>query len=260
MIGAGLFVRTLSNLHAIDVGFNRENILLVSINGRQAGYRDAALARFYAGLLDRFREIPGVRAATRVQLPAGGALRQQRLGVHPRPDAPAGRSHRRLVCMSIRPSSKPCRFLCCWAAAWNRAIWPPPPWPWSIRNLRPRSSAAKTRSAASSRSAKPAGPLFEIVGVAKAAHYNSLQEEAQPVIYIPYTQDLTGRCAAFVLRATHGGPSAECRGGRPPHCSRRQFERLHHRSHHPGAAHRADHFAGAHLRGSGQLVSRRWPC
>ncbi len=47
VIGAGLFVRTLSNLHSIDVGFNRENILLVSINGRQAGYRDAALARFY---------------------------------------------------------------------------------------------------------------------------------------------------------------------------------------------------------------------
>src|SRR5262249_43184811 len=58
VIGAGLFVRTLANLHAIDVGFNRENLLLVSLNGRQAGYKDARLARFYAGLLDRFREIP----------------------------------------------------------------------------------------------------------------------------------------------------------------------------------------------------------
>src|SRR5262249_2056206 len=48
VIGAGLFVRTLSNLQAIDVGFNRENLLLVSINGRQGGYREAALPRFYA--------------------------------------------------------------------------------------------------------------------------------------------------------------------------------------------------------------------
>ena len=66
---AGLFVRTLSNLHSIDVGFNRENILMVTINGRQAGYRDAALARFYAGLLEKFRGIPGVRAATASNLP-----------------------------------------------------------------------------------------------------------------------------------------------------------------------------------------------
>ena len=69
VIGAGLFVRTLSNLHAIDVGFNRENVLLVSLNGRQGGYREAALARFYQGLLDRFREIPGVRAASASTFP-----------------------------------------------------------------------------------------------------------------------------------------------------------------------------------------------
>jgi predicted permease len=53
VIGASLFVRTLLNLNSIDVGFNRENILLVTINGRQGGYREAALARFYQGLLDR---------------------------------------------------------------------------------------------------------------------------------------------------------------------------------------------------------------
>jgi len=37
VIGAGLFVRTLSNLYAIDVGFNRENVLLVNVSGRQPG-------------------------------------------------------------------------------------------------------------------------------------------------------------------------------------------------------------------------------
>ena len=51
------------------------------------------------------------------------------------------------------------------------------------------------------------GPLLEIVGVAKAAHYNSLQEEAPPVIYLPYTQrqnlDALGNIV-FELRT--GGP------------------------------------------------------
>ena len=64
LVAAGLFVRTLGNLHAVALGFNRENLLLVSLNARQAGYQDAALMRFYDGLLDRFRAIPGVRAAS----------------------------------------------------------------------------------------------------------------------------------------------------------------------------------------------------
>ena len=63
VIAANLFVRTVSNLNKIDLGFNRENILIFSLNARQAGYKDAALGRFYADMRDRFRTIPGVRSA-----------------------------------------------------------------------------------------------------------------------------------------------------------------------------------------------------
>ncbi|HZL55927.1 MAG TPA: ADOP family duplicated permease, partial [Bryobacteraceae bacterium] len=63
VIAAGLFVRTLSNLHSVTLGFNRENILLFSLNARQAGYKDAALARFYENLGKAFQAIPGVRSA-----------------------------------------------------------------------------------------------------------------------------------------------------------------------------------------------------
>jgi len=64
LVAAGLFVRTLGNLHSVALGFNRENVLLVSLNARQAGYQDDALMRFYDDLLTRFRAVPGVRAAT----------------------------------------------------------------------------------------------------------------------------------------------------------------------------------------------------
>src|SRR5437763_587453 len=40
LVGASLFVRTLSNLHSLDVGFERENILLFKVNARQAGHRN----------------------------------------------------------------------------------------------------------------------------------------------------------------------------------------------------------------------------
>jgi macrolide transport system ATP-binding/permease protein len=66
---AGLFVRTLENLHSIDVGFNRENVLLFNVNAAQAGYKNVALQNFYTDLHRRFHGIPGVRNATMSHMP-----------------------------------------------------------------------------------------------------------------------------------------------------------------------------------------------
>ncbi len=64
VVAAGLFVRTLSNLHAISTGFNQEHILLFSVNAWQTGYREQALTRFYDTLQERLAAVPGVRSAT----------------------------------------------------------------------------------------------------------------------------------------------------------------------------------------------------
>jgi len=64
LVGAGLFVRTLSNLESVQLGFNRENLLLFELNARQAGHRDPEIGAFYGNLRRRFKEIPGVRAAS----------------------------------------------------------------------------------------------------------------------------------------------------------------------------------------------------
>jgi macrolide transport system ATP-binding/permease protein len=64
LAAAALFVRTLNNLNSIAVGFNRDNLLLVSLNARQAGYKDDALMRFYHDLQSRLAGLPGVRKAS----------------------------------------------------------------------------------------------------------------------------------------------------------------------------------------------------
>jgi predicted permease len=61
---AGLFVRTLDNLHSVQLGYARENILLFSLNARQAGHKDPEIVTFYADLRKRFESIPGVSGAT----------------------------------------------------------------------------------------------------------------------------------------------------------------------------------------------------
>ncbi|HEY4362349.1 MAG TPA: ABC transporter permease [Bryobacteraceae bacterium] len=64
LVAAGLFLRTLSNLASIPLGFNRENVLTFQVNARQAGHQDPEIVAFYNDLRTQFSAIPGVRAAS----------------------------------------------------------------------------------------------------------------------------------------------------------------------------------------------------
>ena len=64
LAAAGLFIKTLSNIQSVEVGFNRDNLLLFRLNARQAGHPEAEIASFYADLQKQFGAIPGVRHAS----------------------------------------------------------------------------------------------------------------------------------------------------------------------------------------------------
>jgi macrolide transport system ATP-binding/permease protein len=64
LVAAGLFVHTLANLNSIALGFNRENLLLFTLNAKQAGYKEDALIRFYENLQARLSTMPGVRSVS----------------------------------------------------------------------------------------------------------------------------------------------------------------------------------------------------
>ena len=72
LVAAGLFVRTLSNLQSIQLGFNRENVLLFRVNARQAGHQDPEIKAFYLDLQKRLRAIPGVLGASASDTPLLG--------------------------------------------------------------------------------------------------------------------------------------------------------------------------------------------
>ncbi len=72
LVAAGLFVRTLSRLESIELGFNRENVLTFRLDASQAGHRDAEVPALYNGLRDRFAAIPGVRSASLSGMPLMG--------------------------------------------------------------------------------------------------------------------------------------------------------------------------------------------
>jgi putative ABC transport system permease protein len=61
---ASLFVRHLSNLERLDLGFHRDHVLLVTLDPAGSGYNGERLSRAYQELQGRLEAIPGVRSAT----------------------------------------------------------------------------------------------------------------------------------------------------------------------------------------------------
>ncbi len=64
LMGATLFVRSLHNMAAQKLGFNRERILMTVIDPVSAGYKGATVPALYRQLRENLRTIPGVRGVT----------------------------------------------------------------------------------------------------------------------------------------------------------------------------------------------------
>jgi predicted permease len=64
VVGAGLLLRTVQNLTAVDAGFDRSRLVTFSITLPPAGFDLLGRVRTYQRLLDRLRAVPGVRGAS----------------------------------------------------------------------------------------------------------------------------------------------------------------------------------------------------
>ena len=65
LVGAGLFMRSLQKLWAINPGYDRNNVLMFSLDPRLAGFRDTPkLVSLYRQLLGDLEVLPGVRSAS----------------------------------------------------------------------------------------------------------------------------------------------------------------------------------------------------
>ena len=71
LCGAGLFLRTLQNLESQNLGFARDNVLLVWISPSQSGRSGRALAALVEPLRRQLATVPGVRS---VSMSNGGVL------------------------------------------------------------------------------------------------------------------------------------------------------------------------------------------
>jgi predicted permease len=65
VVGAGLFLRSLRNLHAIDLGFKPEQALLATLDPSHSGRAKDEIRALYSSLLEGLHSLPGVQSASR---------------------------------------------------------------------------------------------------------------------------------------------------------------------------------------------------
>ncbi|HKD04330.1 MAG TPA: ABC transporter permease [Bryobacteraceae bacterium] len=211
VFAAGIFVRTLSNLHSVSTGLNRENILLFNLNARQGGYKDAALAQFYDSLRSRFAAIPGVREAGMSNYPLlAYNWDDESVTI---PGAPAEKNGRPPSTAYLQVN-----------AAFLRTMQIPIT---LGRDMNERDINSGKGVVVTEEFAKkffpgmsPIGQHFgigekaqaadlEIVGVAKTTLYNNIKEKnTPPLAYVPYTHDLQGLGGVTFELRTAGDPLA----------------------------------------------------
>ena len=90
LVGAGLFVRSLRNLKAVDNGYDTDQVVTLVLNPAQSGYQLDQFRKFFAQLSERVAAMPGVKSTTYTRnLPMSGNY--SRIGIEvpgyqPRPD------------------------------------------------------------------------------------------------------------------------------------------------------------------------------
>jgi predicted permease len=189
LVVAGLFVRTLSNLQSIEVGFNRENLLVFNLNARQAGRPLAEIASLYDGLLKQFKAIPGVSDASLSNhslINAGFVLSHEIPGRHDNPDDRMliiGPSYFKTMQIPIvagreiderdLPGSAPVAMI---SQQFAKVNFPG------------ENPIGKHVTLLGRRDHPETGRAMEVVGIVKDAHYGGLTERMPPVLYIPYNQ------------------------------------------------------------------------
>jgi predicted permease len=191
LVGAGLFVRTLGNLNSVALGFNRENVLLFTVNAKQPGYRDQALVRFYDQLQQRLAGLPGVRAVTATSYALiSGSLNNTNFTIpgYTGPNkavnnlavAPGFFSTMQTPILLGREIEERDVMSTHRVAVVNEAF---------VKTYYNGENPVGRYFGLGGKGAQ-ASPDIEIVGVAKAARYHAIKEEIDPVVYFPYSQNL----------------------------------------------------------------------
>ena len=196
LVGAGLFVRTLLSLSAVDLGFHAENLLTFQTDPSRNGYSGQRLADLYSSLQHAIEAIPGVESAGMSQHGLIQGIESDNSLTIPGVESKQTFDAQQLFCSASFLSTMRIPILL-------------------GRDLTPADEHASQHVAVVNEQfvkqfldgRNPLGQIFyfgnprkpardfapiQIVGVARDAHYTRVRLEPKPTTYMPYAQSLAG--------------------------------------------------------------------
>jgi predicted permease len=204
--GAGLFLRTLGNLRAVDVGFDPANLVLFRVNPQLNGYDEQRSAALYQQLVERLGALPGVRAAT-LSNPAllSGSVSQSSIFVQGRTYDAGVQQHDSINRLVVAPNffdvmGIPLKLGRGFSDNENNAKAPKVAIvnEAAAKKYFPEGSPIGRRFGSS---LETTGQL-EVVGIVRDAKYDSVRDEVPPTMYVPFRQ---ARMVMPVIAVRTGG-------------------------------------------------------
>jgi predicted permease len=204
LVGAGLFLRTLSNLRHVDVGFNPRNLLLFRVQPQLAGYDAERMLPLFDRIFERVGAAPGVRAVALTN-PAllSGSVNSTSIYVRGRDYSNRGESRDSINRLVVSPNFFETLEI---PIVRGRGF--------SAADGENAPKVVLINEAAASRyfpGEDPVGQRFghsvettgqqEIVGIVRDAKYDSVRDPAPPTMYVPYKQTRFGGAVIAVRTA-----------------------------------------------------------
>jgi predicted permease len=213
LVSTALCARTLRNLHAVDAGFNRGQLVMFRVDGVPAGYTQEKSNTLKLRLVERIQQIPGVRAATFSNI---ALLSRGRWGssiavrdftpekgaspsVHVNPLAPNFFQAMELPLLAGRGFSERDTLGAPKVAVVNQAF--------AQKFLGGRNPVGHTFNFGSRPSTDPKN-FIEIIGYTRDAKYTGLRDPVQPTVYLSALQYPDDGANFLVRLAGEPGPFA----------------------------------------------------
>jgi predicted permease len=205
LMGAGLFLGTLRNLRAVDVGFDPANILLFRLDPTLNGYEEERIPLFYDEVRERLAALGGVESVSLSRTAfLTGSTWSSTVHFQERPDEEGDDAHM----MTVSPEF----FSTLGIPQMAGRVF-------DDRDVKDSQAVAVINAAAARQfldgedalgklmgfSPETRGDI-EIVGIVRDVKYSSVRDDAPPTVFLPHRQRNAGRMVFEVK--THGDPRA----------------------------------------------------
>ena len=202
LVGAGLFMRTIRNLHNVDAGFATDHLLTFGLSPEMAGYQGNSVADVEVRVLDAISALPGVRAVAATNDPeladddVNGSM--DIAGYTPKPDEDVDAevpwvSQDYFSAMGIPLLAGRAFTKADVAGAQKVAV---------VNELFARKYFGSPLNALGHHVQRGRRPVTDtvIVGVVRDAKHTSLRDEIQPTVYRPFVQGEKPTYLSFYVR------------------------------------------------------------